>query len=170
MAVNMQFIKSNKKLVLFVLLFLIIFPISLYLYRGEPQNTAKKTIITPTLMESKQDVDPEKKLLDYIQNRRPLANPDKKAKDAILRNIDQSGIAFKSETISIEYVKSADVFQVEILSTATDTAKEEAVNWFMQKGISKEGLCYLPISFYLNYEVANTTSQEKTFNPLAQGC
>ncbi len=170
MAVNMQFIKSNKKLVFFVLLLLIVFPISLSLYRLEPQNSEKKTKETPPIKESAQAVDPEKRLLDYIQNRRPLSDSDKQAKNTIIQRVDQSGIAFRSDTISIEYIKSADMFQVEILSTKTDVAKEEAVNWFRQNGMSKDGLCNLPISFYLNYEVANTNSQEDTFNPLAPGC
>jgi hypothetical protein len=117
---------------------------------------------------------PQERFLHKVQNRVPLSSSDNAAKDRILSMLPsgkQSGQLFRSPSISIEYVSSANLFQVEIFTTTIDAAKNEAVNWFKLQGLSQDGICNYPINFYLNFDIKNQLGEDaNTFNPLPPGC
>lgn len=114
------------------------------------------------------------KLISKLVNRAAISSNDSFAKAKILSLLPKgevSGILNTSPNIRIEYINAADEFKVEILTTHILQAKSEAVIWFRSQGMSQEGICNLPVSFYLNKSVANQLRNSNiTFNPLAEGC
>lgn len=112
------------------------------------------------------------KLLQKVQNPEVLSEADLAIRIKLTDSLgNNSGILNQTEIYRAEYVKSPDKFMVEILTTNIDLAKQEAINWFKGQGLSGDGICKLPIIFYLNYEVKNQLSGGgTTFNPLPEGC
>jgi hypothetical protein len=118
--------------------------------------------------------DPQQVLLEKIANRPKLSPEDDAAKQkmiALLPPNQNSGVIIESDTVKVEYVQSPDIFQVEILTTDITQAKINANSIFRKFGMSQKGICYLPLQFYLNYDVARQLGeQKKSFNPLPIGC
>lgn len=112
------------------------------------------------------------KLLQKIANRTPLSENDVKVKQTIIAGMNQnSESVFVAPQFRVEYIKSPDVFMVEILDANIDSTKKAAVDWFLQKGFSPAAVCALPITFYLSPAVASQLKNTDTiFSPLAQGC
>lgn len=140
-------------------------------FKASPIPTDEPFTSKPPLVYNK---DAEDKLIDYIQHRRTLSKSDISAKASILTvlsNGEQSGILYESSTIIIDYIHSADVFQVEILTPNIQAAKDEANIWFRTHGISQKGICTLPVEFYVNYEVGTKLRHTNIiFNPQGNGC
>lgn len=113
-------------------------------------------------------------LLDKVLNRQQLGDNDATAKQSILALLPQgqdSGILYSSENVQIDYIHGPDLFQGEILTINIAQAKAEAVTWFLNRGMSQEGICKLPLMFYLNWNVANLLRDTHiTFSPLASHC
>lgn len=113
-----------------------------------------------------------KRLLDKIERRELLSPADASVK----RNLIAASLnaeKFLSVTVSyrILYIPTFDIFQVELLSNEIVSAKRRATEWFTGQGLSSEGVCNLPIMFYLNSEVATAMRNTNTvFNPLPEGC
>jgi hypothetical protein len=157
-----------------------LFLFGIYGLQINPQPATLKTQTPPSISQMPfptsnvlPSSDPQKKLLDYIQNRRQLSPSDKSVKQSILvaLNGKPSGTIHQNENFIIEYIHSADLFQAEILTTNVEDAKDEVVVWFTNNGLSAEGVCNLPISFYLNFEIKNQFPEsEEMFNPLPRGC
>jgi hypothetical protein len=124
----------------------------------------------PFLYDEKQ----EDKLLGYIQKRRPLTDADRVAKANILAAIPSGqgyGVLAESKDIRIDYTASADIFQVEIMTTNFQAAKNEANLWFRARGISQKAICTMPVEFYMSFDVANAIRQTNMiFDPLGNGC
>lgn len=112
------------------------------------------------------------KLVEKIKKRIPLSSQGAATKQKLLTQLGGvSGVLFTSSSVSIQYIKSPDLFQVEILSINIDSAKNESTSWFVAEGFSKEDVCNLPVSFFLNWDVANSLrNQNIVFNPLPEGC
>ncbi len=114
------------------------------------------------------------KLIEKLTNRTQLSSNDLTAKEKIILLIPQgqvSGIVYRSSTIQIEYINAADEIQVEILTIDIAQAKNDAGVWLKSQGLTQEGICNLPVVFYLNRGVANTLMDSNIiFNPLAEGC
>lgn len=169
---------QDKKIILLLLAFIILFPLGIFGLRIQsPPQAQYTTPSTQQKAEHTTDVlpqsGPQKRLLDYIQHRRPLSEADMRAKTRILGTAEQaaSGIVYQNTNIAIEYVKSADLFQVEILTAEIPAAKEEAIVWFKSQGFSNEGICALPVSFYLNFDIKTQLGKAaNSFNPLPESC
>jgi hypothetical protein len=131
-----------------------------------PANTAQST--------RSFNNDPQARLIERVTNREPLSPSDVAAKDYILSRLEagkHSGQLYQSKSIIIEYVASANLFQVEILTEDINQAKTEAVTWFQDQGLSVEGICKHPISFYLNFDIKNQLGEAADgFNPLPPDC
>lgn len=113
-----------------------------------------------------------KRLLDKIERRELLSPADASVKRNLI-TISLNGEKFLSVTVSYRmiYVPTFDIFQVELLSNDISSAKRRATEWFTDQGLSSEGVCNLPIMFYLNSEVANAMRNTNTvFNPLPERC
>ena len=137
------------------------------------ETSAPSPSVPVSTGESSSSPDPESRVLDYVQHRRQLSPSDLVAKKKIislLSSTDHSGDLYHSSNINIDYTASVDLFQVEILTTSVDSAEQEAVNYFTQEGMSQTGICNLPVSFYLNFDVKNAIPTDTPFSPLAPGC
>jgi hypothetical protein len=84
------------------------------------------------------------------------SDADRQAKTRILTLLrlqgKKSGVLFDGPIMTIEYVSSADVFQVEIHTPDLQLGKEEAVNWFENSGFSMDAICNYPVEFYPSRE------------------
>ena len=120
------------------------------------------------------DNDAEGRLAKRILNKQALTPSDKAAKDTMLNTIlhgYQSGIVYKSQNEQIEYVESADLFQVEIFTTDIAAAKSEANIWFRDQGFSQQAICDLPVMFYLDLDVmGKLRGKNYIFSPVANSC
>lgn len=177
----MNVLLKDKKIIILLIAFIVLFPIGIFGLRiqspvqpEEPTIPAgEQKVAIPSQSISLPESDPKKRLLDYIQNRRPLSESDMKAKSTILEAVEKSGsgILFQNNNVVIEYVNSADLFQVEILTLETAVAKEEALAWFKEKGMSTKGICNLPVTFYLNFDIKTQLGEDANlFNPLPDSC
>lgn len=114
------------------------------------------------------------KMLDALSQPQPISEENLAAKQKIISLLPQgavSGVVYSSSTIRIDYTKAADQIQVEILTVDIGKAKNDAVIWLKSQGMSQEGICALPIVFYLNRGVANELQDiDIAFSPLAEGC
>ena len=107
-------------------------------------------------------------MLDLVDNRRDLSPSDMNVKEKLKKLLKTPKT---TNTYTIEYVSNPDEFMVEILTIDMNTAKEESVAWLKSQGLSEQGVCNLPVVYYLNYNVAqNLRDMNVKFNPLAPGC
>ncbi len=137
---------------------------------SDPRPTNEAYSNPPVLYDSAA----QDKIVAYVKDRQPLSDTDRLAKAkmlALLPEAQMSGVIHETQNIRIDYTKSADVFQVEILTTDVPAAKNEANIWLRTRGLSQEAICKLPIGFYLNYDIANELrGTGYVFNPQGNGC
>src|SRR3989344_1072848 len=128
---------------------------------------------SPTSTQPQVKYNPEKndQLLNNVINRQTLTSSDVETKQKLINKLNgKSGILQKTIDYQLEYILSPDLFQVEILNTDVNFAKKQATTWLIQQGFSLNGLCKLPVMFYLNQEVKNDLSNtDIEFNPLPEG-
>ena len=179
--------QMKKKEDFFVLGFgiiLVILVVAIAVITTDSKNNLPKEVPpqpSPTITDESSFVPPpiynqraQDRLLAKIENRKALSEQDAAAKIQILKFLptgQKSGVIYESPNIRIDYTNGADLFQVEILTTKLNSAKEEGNKWFRDQGISQQGICDLPIDFYLSWEVAQVLQGKYvSFNPLAPGC
>jgi hypothetical protein len=109
---------------------------------------------------------------DYqrIADRKDLSENDKQIRNKIL--LDKvNGLITVQEHFKVEYLKTPKYFMVEINYGDTDQAKEEALDWFKTQGMSIEGICDLPVIFYLGPDIdSQYRSNKLQFDPTIEGC
>ena len=162
----------NIKFIVPILLILIAggaFLIYTSLKEGNHRSDApRKTSKDVTAPDVQYDTEKSDKMLLILKNRPTLSPSDKAIRDQL---ISSPNPIIKTKEFSMEYIPTPDQFQVEILSPDVSQAKANAVAWLTDKGLSKDGICYLPITFYLNYDVSeNLRGQDTKFNPIPEGC
>lgn len=128
---------------------------------------------TPTPLVAQPEVNlssPDNKLIQAIENRQTLSATDSAAKTAIITALNnQPGSPAKTDDYRIDYLPAGDLFMVEILTTNYQQAKQDAINWFLTHGFTQDGICKLPVQFYLTRDVQNQLKLTN-FNPLPDGC
>lgn len=190
MKFSLKKLASEHTLVALLLLgLLVLIPLNIYVFvktQGAKNDTLNQapsptfiihptitSVISPTITVSSSE-NAQERLLEKIKKRAPLSQKDRDAKTKILTLLPQgerSGVLHRSSNIIIDYTYSANIFQVEILTKDVASAKNEAVLWFKNYGMSQEGICNLPLSFYLNFDVKNSMpDEERSFDPLPPGC
>ena len=116
----------------------------------------------------------EARLAEKVQARPTLQPQDAQAKSTTLNTIlhgFNSGVLYETNDVRVEYVQSADLFMAEIKTTNLVKAKSEASTWFINQGLSQDGICNLPLMFYLDPAVSQTLQgQDVVFSPLPNGC
>ena len=102
----------------------------------------------------------------------PLDQSDAQIRNRLISTLEgQSGFLQQASDYNIKYIKTRNIFMIEILSTNSDQAKVAALDWFKSQGLSTQGTCNLPVSIYLNSTVKEQLkSQNQTFNPIPEGC
>lgn len=116
----------------------------------------------------------EKKLLkalDVLRDRPVLSQKDKAAKNKIINTLAKQKYSKTYRDYEIEYIKSADEFLVGINGLNTQKAKYWASMWFKLNGISDQGLCRLPVVFYLKPIVSRQLRPLNIqFEPIPDNC
>jgi hypothetical protein len=108
------------------------------------------------------------KLHEIFTNRPTISEPDLEAKNAL---ISKKNPLQSTQDYEIEYLSAPDEFMVEIRTTDIQKAKADTVTWFASQGFTNDGICKLPVVFYLNYDVAESLRGTNTvFSPLPPGC
>jgi hypothetical protein len=137
-------------------------------------SSLAKEVLTATIPPVTYDKEAQDLLLEKTKNRKQLSPSDERAKTKILGLLPPgktSGTLYTSPNVIIGYVSSANDLNVEIQTTDIDTAKKEAVDWFINQGFSQEAICNYPVSFQLDGDVAESLRGKNIlFNPLADGC
>ncbi len=105
-----------------------------------------------------------------LTSRTPLSSQDLVAKENLLKIIDSFGLIYQTSNYSIKYVRSMDDVEIEILTENVELAKTEAENYLLSQGFSQNGLCNLPVRFYVGTAVRKKLPEWFLFNPLAKGC
>jgi hypothetical protein len=135
---------------------------------NQPPAIPSNTAVTGT------PLSPQNQAVENVEHRIPLSQDDFYVKDKILEHLPpdaETGTVYQSKNVNIEYISSADTFQAEILTTDIAGAKSDAATWLTSQGMSQQGICNAPISFYLNYDIKSQMGQEaNSFNPLPDGC
>lgn len=113
--------------------------------------------------------------LKTVEERPALTKKDKDAKKKITDKLstakNKSGYLSQTPWYNIEYVSNADEFFVEIKDPNTQFSKYWATMWFKLNGVSDDGICKLPVVYYVNWDVANKIKDLNIeFNPLADTC
>lgn len=140
-----------------------------------PKNPSPETIaptFVPTPTSVTKTSGPYSKLIDKIEKRPPLEKKDKEIRGELINSINgTSGTLYSTQDFQIYYIKTPDIFQVKLLNPEVNSAKQMAVMWFGSKGLSKKGICNLPIIFYLDLSITSQLPELKdTFSPLPEGC
>lgn len=193
---RLSLIKGHKEnyfvLGLGVILVIIVFSIAIISFQGSTQTSVNSpsafssnpslkvsVAVSPTPEPNTQppityNIPASQKLLAREEQRIPLLNSDTQAKNKILSLLPSGqtyGTVYSSNTINIQYVQSLDLFKVEVLTVDVQAAKIEAETWFKQQGMSQQGICDLPLGFYLSWDTSTILKQTNfIFNPLPDGC
>lgn len=132
-------------------------------------STNEKSITDPSLDYDKEGTD---SLLRTVTTR-PTASPDDKtARQKLLDRLDgKSGTLINTSTFTLEYSKAPDSFSAEIKSIEIEKTKKEVTDYLASQGFSNEGICKLPLYFYLSYDVSKSLKNETIkFNPSPDFC
>jgi len=181
------FMRGHKQdyitLLLGGLLVFIVFAIVIII--STQQNTPTPNTITPTPTSEPSatvsdnlpvfyDNSAEARLAQKVQARPTLQPQDAQAKSNTLNTIlhgFNSGVLYETADVRIEYVESADLFMAEVKTTNVNTSISEASTWFIKQGLTQQGICNLPLMFYLDPGVAqDLQGQDVIFSPLPNGC
>ncbi len=150
-----------------------------FLFLSNINNKTQSYLPTPTTKPALRTVplviynsSKSNELLKKLENRQALTQNDTSIRQKLISPLNgQSGDIQLTNDYDIQYLSSPDQFQVEILSTNISLAKQEAVNWFIAQGMSQDGICKLPLSFFMNHSVAQQLQGKNiTFNPLPDNC
>lgn len=102
----------------------------------------------------------------------PLGRSDSEIRNSLINQLgNQSGVLARTTDYQIEYVKAPNSFMVELNSADPSAAKLSATDWFKQQGLSTEGICNLPVVFYLSDQSRSYFNQTgQKFDPVPEGC
>ena len=131
-----------------------------------PRKPATPSI--PAVFEPKET----EKMLQTLKYRQPLSTVDAKTKIKLINSISQNEEnIITNDEFAVDYIQPLDLFQVEIKISDIDKAKKDAVTWFISKGMTSDGVCKLPVTFYVGYSILQEIKQEGIqFSPIANGC
>lgn len=110
--------------------------------------------------------------LQRITSPQPLSSNDLSIRNKLISLLgNASGTLIQSDTYGLEYVKSPDVFMIELRSTNTDQSEQDALGWLKAQGLSNQGICNLPVKIYLSYSVSiYFRNNNLKFNPIPPSC
>jgi hypothetical protein len=118
------------------------------------------------------DKNPTDKLLQTINTRPTPSVNDSAIRASLIESLNgKSGILYTSLNVTLEYVKSPNDFEGEIKTDNVSAAKQEVEVWFKNKGLTNDGICKLPLFFYLNGPAAQKLKGTGVkFSPLPDNC
>lgn len=121
----------------------------------------------------KYNKDSSDRLLEIVESRpTPVELDDSTLREQLIEELgNNSGITVETQSFKLEYVRAPDSFEAEIKTTEVNRAKNEAIDYLKTRGFSEDGICKLPLVFYLNFEVAKNLSDPGIeFSPMPDFC
>ncbi len=170
MKTNLMLKKKNLIIILIVVVVVVLLIVAFALKKSSDD---KKTQVKPPVTKTAEppityEETSRQKLNDILANRKPLSVSDQAIKKTLIAGTNP---IYKTEDISISYYPVPDTFQVEIITVSIESAKDAAVTWFKSKKLSQNGICNLPIVFYMNTQTSESLrGLGVKLNPLAPGC
>jgi len=166
----MNALLNNKKLLVVlavgIILLILVIIIGSFSSSNPPQGTSQT--VPPLVPKEKSSTS----VVTHLENRKTLSTNDEQVKAMLIRETStDSSVVSTTPDYVVEYVTGIDFFHVQITTIEIEKARREAMNWFISQGMSKEGMCAIPIVFYLSPDVATQiTGTNVTFNALPDGC
>lgn len=170
----------RHKIVYFLLVPMTLYIIMVFIFPFDRKtNTNQKRTPSPTASAVKQsnpvinvNENAMVSLNDKLNNPQPLSQEDYAVRSKLLAKLNNAtGTLYRTSSFRIDYLQSPDKFMVEIRDMNVGSAKQEATQWFLDQGMSKKGICNLPVIFYLNSDVAEELKPlHFVFNPVAENC
>lgn len=113
-----------------------------------------------------------KKLEALLDQREKLSPSDQAIRKQIIQSAgNKTTVLSQTKTYILRYIQPVDLFQAEINTIDIAQAKKDVDLYFTAKGISKNGLCYLPLTFYLSKQTSQQlTGKNISFSPIPDGC
>lgn len=101
---------------------------------------------------------------------KPLSPDKESVKRELVAGVGGAGTIAETPDFNVHYF-APDIFQVEIKNIDIVNTREKAIVWFKTKGFSEEDICKLPVTFYLNAEIAlKLEGSGVIFNTLPDFC
>lgn len=171
----MNSLQGSKKILLLTIALMSILTVTWFSYVVlSPTGTIPSPRPSPKASSLPQPYNLERLKEDFrrISNRQSLSTTDQAIRDKLTKKLNnKSGVLEDNNSFKIEYVSAPNSFMVEIKGSTTDQSKKEAENWFKQKGLSNQGVCNLPVVFYLAPESAEALRRDdRQFDPVPDGC
>lgn len=108
------------------------------------------------------------RVVDKINNRKILSTQDKNLRDELVKKGDT---IFVNNTWTLYYISSLDYFLAEITTDGVAQAKSDVMVWLENQGFTKQGICNLPLIFFINSDISNVLQeQQMIFDPIPEGC
>ena len=132
------------------------------------QNTNQTPQSPPTYNTSAS----QKALQNFTNRPTPQATSDTTIRKGIIDRLDgKSGTVRETANYRIEYLLAPNDFEVEILTKEANNAKAQAVDYLKGVGLTEDGICKLPIIFYLKYSILQEFKKSgQTFSSLPDFC
>lgn len=137
---------------------------------GELIPTSEVKQKNPDIIYSKDGTD---KLIETAKTRpTPTTQSDATIRDTLVASVgEDGGVLYQSPLVKISYVKVPNDFESEILGGDIDASKTDAISWLKTKGMTEDGICKLPLFFYLSTEArAELKKTGQKFNPISDFC
>lgn len=141
------------------------------------KSSMSSTRTTPTPLENRPqlpsilDTKKTNQAISILQNKPQLSAQDTAAKQKLAAAADTTEFVYGSPEFSVYYLKHDGTFQVEVNSLDVTRAKNDAASWFVSKGFTLDGLCKIPVIFYLGPAPLQIAQQKNMqFNPLPNNC
>lgn len=118
------------------------------------------------------DTDEQEKLSRTLKERPALSSQGATLRQNLITMLNnESGILHETDTYRIEYIHSPDFFMTEIKSPNITGTKQSVSDYLTSIGFSQNDICYLPLIFYVNKNVAQQIKDSSVqFSPLPIGC
>jgi hypothetical protein len=163
--------KKHYKIILVSIGFILLFIVGLSfekLILESGRNGLQTPIVPQDNPAVQYNAEKSKQLHEVFTSRPALTENDKAARQKLTQ---KKNPLVEADLFTIEYLSAPDEFMVEIRTADIERAKAGTMEWLQDQGLTPDGICKLPVVFYLNYDVAQSLRGTNTeFNPLPPGC
>ena len=165
----------KRKAIIFGIIIFILLVINMLLGLTTKKETKETpSTQTPSPIETRNPYDQKKtdQLINIVQTRPTLVPNDAIIRQRLIVSLPKNTTVLrKTNNYTISYLSSPNVFQVEVNNLDIATVKAEVVTWFKAQGFSNEGICKLPVQFYLGISILQQAKESRLkVNPLPEGC
>lgn len=174
--------KKIVVIIIGIILIILIFVTLLFLEKLKTKPKQNPTNPTPptasritekTATSVRYNADKSRTLLKTLLERpTPTTQTDAAIREQLVASLSgNSGTLSETTTYKLDYVKAPNDFEAEIKTANASSAKQEVVSYLLLKGLTNDGICKLPLVFFLDFQVLNSYRLSgKTFSPIPDFC